>query len=308
MLAILTGFAVILLAVFVGWLCARINLLGPDAQTMLIRLSFNVLSPMLLFALISEADLANLFSTVLPIAALSAVAVIVIFAVIARVAWGWRLRENVIGSLSSGYVNANNFGIPIAAYMLGDATHSAPIILLQLLLFAPLALGLLGASADGRATVGSVLKSTIGNPIIIGSALGFLVALLHIDLPEIVTEPIASIGHAAVPIMLIAFGMSLHGQQVLAAGSGRRAIVLSVVLKLTIMPLVAYAIARWGFRLDDHGVFAATAMAALPTAQNAYTYAHTYRVGEIHARDSVAITTLSSLPVLFVIALVLGPR
>lgn len=308
MLAILTGFAVILLAVFVGWLCARINLLGPDAPTILIKLSFNVLSPMLLFALLSQADLANLFSTVLPIAALSAVAVMVLFAVIARIAWHWRLRENVVGALSSGYVNANNFGIPIAAYMLGDATHSAPIILLQLVLFAPLALGLLGATANGPITLGGFLKATVGNPIIIGSVLGFVVALLHIELPAIVTEPIASIGHAAVPIMLLAFGMSLHGQRVLAAGSGRGAIVLSVVLKLAIMPLVAYALARWAFRLDDHGVFAATVMAALPTAQNAYTYAHAYRVNEIHARDSVAITTLSSLPVLFTIALLLGPR
>ena len=29
--------------------------------------------------------------------------------------------HTVIGSLASGYVNGNNFGIPIAVYMLGDA-------------------------------------------------------------------------------------------------------------------------------------------------------------------------------------------
>ncbi|MCZ9336157.1 AEC family transporter, partial [Streptomyces sp. TRM76130] len=46
--------------------------------------------------------------------------------------------------------------------------------------------------------------------------------------------------------------------------------------------------------------------AALPTAQNMYTYASAYRVGERLARDAVLVSTVLAVPVLVVIATVLG--
>ena len=49
-----------------------------------------------------------------------------------------------------------------------------------------------------------------------------LVAVSGLELPPIVLEPIELIGHAAVPLMLIAYGLSLHGQRLLEPGTGRR--------------------------------------------------------------------------------------
>jgi predicted permease len=45
---------------------------------------------------------------------------------------------------------------------------------------------------------------------------------------------------------------------------------------------------------------------ALPAAQNLYTYASRYRVGEGLARDSILLSTVLSVPVLVVIAALLG--
>ena len=46
--------------------------------------------------------------------------------------------------------------------------------------------------------------------------------------------------------------------------------------------------------------------AALPTAQNIFLHATRYRVGEDVARETILITTLASLPVVLLIAVVLG--
>ena len=88
---------------------------------MLARLNFNVLAPFLLFSVLATADVGALFSALLPVSALTAIAMMAVFALVSLLVWRRTLAHTVIGSLASGYVNGNNFGIPIAVYMLGDA-------------------------------------------------------------------------------------------------------------------------------------------------------------------------------------------
>ena len=306
MLDILTGFAVITLAVVVGYVTARLGFLGERAVPVLSRLSFSVLAPFLLFSVLATADVGALFSSLLPVSAIAAVAVMAVYALVAGLAWRRDTGPTVVGALASGYLNSNNMGIPIAVYMLGDAAYAAPVVLLQLLVFAPIALAILGARAGGRASAAGILRSTLSNPIIVGSLAGLVVALSGVELPLVILEPIQTIGHAAVPIMLLSFGMSLAGQRILEPGSGRRDVVLASLLKLVAMPAVAYLAGRFGFGLTGHALYAVTVLGALPTAQNVFIYAQRYRVGQTLARDTAFITTLGSLPLLFGIAVVLG--
>ena len=227
MIEVFTGFAVIALAVIVGWVAGRTGVLGPEARPVLARLNFNVLAPFLLFSVLARADVGALFSVLLPVSAIAAIAVMAVFALVSLLIWRHGLARTTVGSLGAGYVNANNFGIPIAVYMLGDAAYSAPIVLLQLLLFAPIALAILGAKVTGATSAWQIVRATITNPIIVGSLLGVLVAVTGLELPPIVIEPIALIGSAAVPLMLIAYGLSLHGQRLLEAGTGRREVLLA---------------------------------------------------------------------------------
>jgi len=303
---ILTGFAVIALAVFLGWLAARTGVLGPNARPVLARLNFSVLSPFLLFSVLSTADVQALFSALLPVSAIAAVAVMLVFATASLVLLRRGLAATTIGSLAAGYVNGNNIGIPIALYMLGDAAYSAPIVLLQLLLFAPIALAILGARVEGRTSFGGILKSTFTNPIIIGSLLGVLVSVTGLELPALIMDPVQLIGQAAVPLMLIAYGLSLHGQRMFEPGTGLRDVLLASTLKLLVMPVVAWAVGAFVFGLDGVDLFAVTVLAALPTAQNVFNFAQRYETAELVARDTVFLTTVGSVPVLLVLSLLLG--
>jgi malonate transporter len=306
MIEILTGFAVISLAILVGWVAARTGVLRPEARTVLARLNFSVLAPFLLFSVLATADVGRLFSSLLPVSAIAAVAMMLAFSVVSLAVLRRDVARTTIGALAAGYVNSNNIGIPIALYLLGDAAYSAPVVLLQLLVFAPIALAMLDASAEGRTSVRGILRSTVTNPIIVGSLLGVLVAVSGIELPAIVLDPVQLIGQAAVPLMLIAYGLSLHGQRMFEPGTGLRDVLLASTLKLAAMPVVAWAGGAFAFGLEGRELYAVTVLAALPTAQNVFVFAQRYETAEVMARDTVFLTTVGSVPVLFAVSLLLG--
>lgn len=308
MSGVLIGFAIIGAVIAVGYLVGRLGILGPHAEFVLGRFAFFVLSPALLFTVLAEADARQLFSSLLPVSAIAALSCMAVFALVARVVWRRAVPETTIGSLASGYANANNIGLPIAAYVLGDPAFAAPIILLQLVILTPIALTILDVTTSGTLSIGRVLSQPIRNPLIIGSALGLLLSVTGVELPEPVMEPFHLIGAAAVPTVLLLFGMSLHGRRILEPGSGRRDILLAVSLKIVAMPTIAWAIGAFVFGLEGLPLFAVVVLAALPTAQNVFNYAVRFERAVPVARDAVLITTVLSVPALIVIAALLAPR
>jgi len=302
---VLIGFAIIGVVILIGYLVGRAGVLGEHAPFVLSRIVFFVLSPALLFTVLADADIHQLFSSMLAVSAISAVLACLLFAGVALLVFRRKLPEAIIGSVASGYVNANNIGIPVAVYVLGNTAYSAPVILLQLLVLTPITLTILDITTSGKASFRRIVSRPLTNPLIIGSALGVVVSATGLELPDAVMEPFRIVGAAAVPLVLIAFGMSLHGQKLLAPGSGRRDILLASTIKLAIMPLIAWVFGRFVFGLDHDQLFAAVVLAGLPTAQNIFVYAQRYERGVTIARDTVLITTVGSVPVLVLVALLL---
>ena len=302
----LEGFAIIGVVIAVGYALGRSNLIGDDALRVMNSLVFFVASPALLFTVLATADTRVLFSPLLVVSALAAAVSAAVAVVIGRLVWRRDAATLAISGFAAGYVNANNIGLPVAVYVLGNAAYSAPIILLQLVLFAPVGLVVLQAAAEPSASIGRTVLVSLRTPLLVAVLLGALVAVLHLRIPRPVLEPFVILGGASVPLMLLAFGMSLHGSRVLAAGSGRRDVVLATACKLLVMPLAAYLLGE-AFRLDPVQLHATVVLAALPTAQNVLNYASRYDTGVVVARDTGLLTTLGALPVLLVVSVLLVP-
>ena len=214
--------------------------------------------------------------------------------------------ELVVGALSSGYVNAANIGIAVALYVLGDAAASAPVILFQLLVLSPIAFTILDYNTSGRVSLGASSLVRF-NPIIVATLLGVAVSLIGIELPMPILEPFRVIGAAAVPMILLSFGMSLSGTRILAPGSDRRDVILASILKLVIMPLTAWALADFVLGLEGRALFVVVVLASLPTAQNVFNYAQHYGRGVIVARDTALVTSVGAVPLLMIVAAFLAP-
>ncbi|WP_347755733.1 AEC family transporter [Agrococcus sp. ProA11] len=304
---VLIGFAIIGFVILVGWLLARLGIVSQEGRLVLNRTSFFAASPALLFTVLAQADVGLLFSGVLAVALVSFVAVALLYAVVARI---WLTKDPsriALAATASGYSNVNNIGLPVAIYVIGDASFIGPMLLLQLLLLAPVLLATLDILTAGRASFVGIVTQPLRNPMLIGATLGAVVAALDIELPAPVLAPLEILGGAAVPLMLLAFGISLAGERPLQPGSGRREVWLAVALKNVVMPVAALLLAKFVFAMDAQLVYACTVMAALPSAQNMYQYALRYDRATVITRDIVLLTTLLSLPVMLVIAWVLQP-
>lgn len=307
MAGVITGFTVIASIIAVGWLLARTGVLGNRVEHELSRLSFYFLTPSLLFIVLSQSNPSTLFSPLVPVSILSSIAVFLIAILVAHFIWRRGTAETTIVAMSSGYVNANNIGIPIALYVLGDVTLAAPLVLVNMLVFGPIALTVLDASTSSRTSWIKTALQPVRNPITVASAVGLLVAIYPVQLPEIVVEPFRVVGGAAVPIMLLTLGMSLHGNRVLAPDSERGDVILAVALKIVVMPFTAWVLGRFVFGLENEMLFAVVVLAALPNAQGIFAWAHRFDRHVVVARDSVILSTLFSIPALLIIATLLSP-
>ncbi|MFC8312666.1 MULTISPECIES: AEC family transporter [unclassified Gordonia (in: high G+C Gram-positive bacteria)] len=311
MSGVISGFTVIFIVVGVGYLLGRTRVIGDHAHEVLSRLVFFVFTPALLFHSMVTSDLSVVFSSTLVIAGGSAFLIGAVYVVVAKLWFRRAVPELVIGGLSSSYVNSVNLGLPIAIFVLDDASFIAPLLLFQILIYSPIALLALDLTAldrdSGRSLLRDSLVAPITNPIVVGGLAGLSVSLIGWSPPAAVMSPLKMLGDASVPAALLAFGLSLTGVAVFKKGaSPRRDIALASVLKMIVMPLAVYAIARWGFGQTGEALFAQVVIAALPTAQNVLVYATRYRRGQILARDTALITTLTSIPIIMIIALLLA--
>ncbi|PQP26223.1 AEC family transporter [Rhodococcus opacus] len=298
MSGVVAGFTVIFVIIAIGYLLGRRGTLGAEGETVLGRLVFFVATPALLFDSLASSDLSVIFSPTLAVAAVTALTVGALYMVIARVWLRRSLPELTIGTLSASYVNSANLGIPIAVFVLGDASFVAPLLLFQIIAYSPIALTILDVTTLRRgASRLDTITAPFKNPIVVAGAAGLLIALLDWTPPEALMQPFRLMGGASVPGALLAFGISLYGVRVLEKGtSPRRDVALASVLKIVVQPVLAYLMARYLLGLDGHELFAIVVVATLPTAQNVFVYASRYGVGTVLARDTAFVTTLAAIP------------
>ncbi|MFZ2175951.1 MAG: AEC family transporter [Rhodococcus sp. (in: high G+C Gram-positive bacteria)] len=308
MSGVVAGFTVIFVIIAIGYFVGRRGTLGSEGEFVLGRLVFFVATPALLFDSLASSDLSVIFSPTLAVAAATAVTVAAIYLVVAKLWLHRPLPELTIGALSASYVNSANLGIPIAVFVLGDASFVAPLLLFQIVVYSPIALTVLDVTTmRGGASLRATIAAPFKNPIVLAGAAGLLIAVMDWSPPEAIMQPFRLIGGASVPGALLAFGLSLNGVRVLQKGtSPRRDVALASTLKILVQPILAYLMARYLLGLDGHELFAIVVVSTLPTAQNVFVYASRYQRGTVLARDSAFVTTLASIPAIGIVAALLS--
>jgi Predicted permeases len=236
------------------------------------------------------------------------------FALFSRFVLRRSALHTAVGAMGASYVNAGNIGLPIALYAVGSSTPVVSVLLAQLLVVAPVYLavfswcGRRGNNAPYAEQAGwstGILRS-FTNPATVATAAGALIALTGWHLPAILWTPLEMLGHSSIPLLLVLFGMGLHGQKPLTDRAVRPDVVLSLAVKLVFMPAVAWAVGYLVFGVTGTALFGVVVMAALPTAQNVYLFASQFHMPVTAARDVTFLSSMLSLPVIGLIALLLA--
>ena len=305
------GFCVIGIVIGVGYVAARMRIGGPSAQKVLNRFSFFVSSPCLMFAILSKEPIFEIFHSSIIVAFFSAVLVGALFLVLNKLFFHLGPADATVGALNSLYLNSNNIGLPIATYILGNGALVAPILVMQQAIFTPVGLTVLDVTTKGKVSVKEILKQPLHQPLLIGSLGGILVSAIDAKIgwfpvPNFIFDPIDMIGDSAVPMILMAFGMSLHGTKPLQQKGDRPAIFTVAVLKNIVMPIIAFLLSYFVMGFRGATLYACVVLAALPTGQNVYNYAARYNVGLTFARDGILMSTMTSPIFIAVIAALLS--
>lgn len=213
---VVAGLAVFGAVIAVGWILVRTRAVPADADGVLTRVCFFAATPALLVTTLSRADLTAVLSRSTAVAVAAELAAIVSAWCLHRLVLRRPTAEATIGALASGYVNAANLGIPVAVLVLGDAATIAPILLLQLLVLTPATFTVLDAvTRRGNPSRLATLTVPLRNPLLWGVVAGTAANLGGVDLKEwgggYPAQGLETLGRVAVPLMMLALGMSLAG-------------------------------------------------------------------------------------------------
>lgn len=333
MVDVLNGFLVVVVIIALGYAVGRRQLLGTGAVYTLNMFVFFLATPALLINFLREADLGAIFGENLAVVAISSVLAGLVGYLGYHFLAGRNVPDSLITMLACSYCNGSNRGIPITTHVLDDPTAALPVIIFQVALYGPLTVLLLdvstrrrkaseGTEGEGKTErtpqrgpllplVRELVFGVLRNPLILAAAVGVALAILHqeydITPPMIVTEPVSLLAAGAVPAALVAFGLSLSEVTVLdRETSPRRSVWMASLMKSVGHPVIAFLAATLIFGTSGTALLTYVVVAALPTAQNVFTYSTRFGVNTVLARDTAVISTLLALPSITVISLLLG--
>ena len=282
--------------IFFGWLLRRLDLI-PDKQWGAIsRLAYLGLSPALLFTAISQADLSTVGLGTFLIAGLAGFVAMAAIALALKPVL--RIPDPTYTSLFQATCRWNGLlilALGIALFgeegeILVALIMAASIPLVNIECVAVLSVWGDGARPDWR----SVGFRILTNPLIIGSGAGAIVNLSGWVPPSMISETLALIGRAALPLILLSVGAGLNFTAIKARPW---TLSLSIALKLMIAPLVFYGI---GLAMGVEGVPLTVLLlvGASPGAASAYVLAKQmggdapYSAGDITASTLFAFATI----------------
>ena len=199
------------------------------------------------------------------------------------------LRFNTYVALPASVALVPDEGVVLAALI-------AAVMIPLLNLFCVLVFAWYGSS---RPTVSGVLRALASNPLILACLLGISLSLSGLGLPAPAVPVLELLGAMASPLGLLAVGAALDMRALRSSGV---AVIASTLVKLMLMPLLAWLLARV-IGLDENASRVLLVFSAVPTASSAYILAR--QLGG-DAPLMANIITLQTLVALLTMPLMLG--
>lgn len=281
-----------------GYVAVWRGFLNDNAVDALMRFTQNFAIPCLLFRAIAAIDIGETFDPAL-LGSFYAGATAGFTAGLlgARFLFGRPWEDSVAIGFCALFSNSVLLGLPITERAFGTEALGPNYAIVAL--HAPFCyiLGITAmeiARARGvglRAAMGSVLISTIRNPLMIGIGLGFLANLLNLHLPSALSDAVALMASAALPAALFGLGGVLHRYR----PEGDIATISYVcAVSLLLHPTIVWLLGS-ATNLTDGQFRSAVLTAAMGPGVNAYVFANIFGVAKRVAASSVLLSTALSI-------------
>ena len=157
-------------------------------------------------------------------------------------------------------------------------------------------------NSAGPGLLARTFASVRQNPILIALVSGLIWSALSLPFPYWLDKVLELPANSAAPTGLFAAGLALSSVRI--AGNLHHSL-LSVALKLVLLPLIVFGVAHHLLDLKPIWVGVTTLMASLPSGMVAYSFATQYGIGARRAATAVLISTGISAITLSVVIMLL---
>jgi len=299
MLAVLLQTLPFFALIGLGFGAARRGFFGPEATAALTRFVFYFALSAMIFRFASRLDLAAVYDGNLVLAYLAATAAVYFLGLGVALLRRRGLEEAAVEGQCAAIGNTGFLGIPMLTMIFGEAAIGPVMLALavDLIVFSSLIVVLITARRDGRvrlATLGSVAKGLLANPMIVSIALGLGWSATGWPLPGPIDATLALLGAAATPGALFAIGASL------ATRSAERVSVAAWLsfAKLVLHPGAVAVATLLVFAVEPFAAGIVIAAAAMPVAGNVYILAQHYGVAPQRVSSAILISTIAAVATL----------
>jgi predicted permease len=196
--------------------------------------------------------------------------------------------------LSGVFMNSGNYGAPIILFAFGSVGFDYAVIMMviQSLLMNTVGLYYAAKGSKETNTMKESLMKVVKMPIIYGAALGLIIQVSGLIVPNFVIQAVELIADAAIPTVMLVLGMQLA---TLSRNNMKLGEVTSMVMiKMVVSPIIAYFIIMI-FSIEGLLAKILLVLAAMPTAANTTLYALQFNTEPEFVSSSTLITTILSI-------------
>ncbi|MFC2174042.1 AEC family transporter [Acidobacteriota bacterium] len=203
----------------------------------------------------------------------------------------------------SAFVNAGNMGLPIALFAYGEPGLARAAAFMVVMAVMINTIGVLVFSMGREVNLRKGLLQVFKVPLIYAAALAMLLPSVGVTLPSILGRPIMMLGQAAIPVLLLAYGIQLGSMELKLPRFGTfKAVAIRLVLAPAVAFMMAYGLRSYGlFEPLDAKVF--ILMSGLPPAVYNYLLAERFGGDLEMVSEGILWATIISF---FSVSLILG--
>ena len=292
---------ILFLLIFAGFVAVKTGAIKPEGRKILSDLLVYLIMPcMILNSYFMELN-AEMLSNLLVSFGLSTF--LLVLAVIISILVTMRRKDEnkKIIRFACTFSNAGYMGIPLIQALYGtEGTFYASAFLTMFNVI----LWTVGCvMVNDKVKPKEIVKSIISTPVLYGVALGLIIYLCQIPVPNFIVQPVASIGNMNTPISMLIIGMIIAGSNMKFIVTNKD-IWFTIALRMFLIPAISVAL-FWMLGFSGMTAKVVLIQAACPTAAITSVFAIRYGHDENIAAGAVVLTTLVSIITLPLLALLL---
>jgi predicted permease len=279
---------VILMAV--GILCFKLGLIDDSTNKRLSNLVLMLVNPLVIFLSYQRECHTQLLYGLLISLGLAVISFAVIISLSLCLFRGNKEGSRSVERFACIYSNCGFIGIPLVNGMFGSEGVfylTAYMTVFNLLVWTQ---GVIMMS--GKRDLGFVKKAFLSTSVI-ATLSGFIFFLLRIRLPELILQPLNSLGNMNTPLAMTVAGVSIAQTDIKALLKNRR-ILRVILVKLIILPLILTGLFSF-LPLQQTLVATSILATACPTAAMVIMFSYKYDKNVLYSSQLFAATTLLSM-------------